>query len=47
MLLNTFPLALKSKALLFKSGFKILSFFALSNNLRFDAIDFIEPNDSM
>lgn len=46
ILLNTFLLALKIETLSFKSGFKILSFFILFNNMRFDAIDFVKPNDS-
>lgn len=32
----------KNKNILFKSCFKILSLFALSNNMRFGALDFVE-----
>lgn len=45
MLLNTFLLALKIETLLFKSGFKILSFFILFNNMKFDTKNFVKPND--
>lgn len=47
MLLNFFPLTLRTEALLSKSGFEILSFFALSNDMRFDVIDYIKLGNSM
>lgn len=46
-LLNTYLLALRVETLLFESGFEILSFFALSNDMGFDIVNFAESDNLM